>query len=199
MLEINCALERGSFQLDVAFEAPGAAVTALFGRSGSGKTTLMSVLSGLLSPERGRIALDGETLLDTARGINLPAERRALGYVFQDGRLFPHLSVRGNLNYGLRRAQQRPAQIGLSGVVELLGLGGLLERRVAGLSGGERQRVALARALLMQPRALLLDEPLASLDAARKDEVLPYFERLRDEHRLPIIYVSHSFDEVLRL
>jgi len=199
MLEFDCSLKRGDFSLEVAFSAPSPGVTALFGRSGAGKSTLVSLLSGLATPARGRIVLEGTVLLDTASGINVTAEDRAVGCVFQDARLFPHLDVRHNLEYGLRRIRGREAPIGFDLIVDLLGLAALLARRIRELSGGERQRVALGRALLAQPRLLLLDEPLASIDAERRDEVLPYFERLRDELRVPIVYVSHDFDEVLRL
>ncbi len=199
MLEFDCYLRRGAFDLEAAFSVITPGVTALFGRSGSGKSTVIALLAGLLEPERGRIVLDETTLLDTRAGLRVATEERAIGCVFQDARLFPHLNVRNNLHYGLRRVRGRPAPIRLDIIVDLLGLDALLERRVGELSGGERQRVALGRALLAQPRLLLLDEPLASLDAERRDEVLPYLERLRDELRIPIIYVSHDFDEVLRL
>lgn len=199
MLEIDCSLRRGAFALEVSFTSPTRGVTALFGKSGSGKSTLVAVLAGLLAPDRGRVKFDDELLVETTRGVNVPTENRGLGCVFQDARLFPHYAVRGNLRYGLERLRGRPMRISFDSVVDLLGLAPLLDRRVFRLSGGERQRVALGRALLMQPRALLLDEPLASLDAARKDEVLPYLERLRSELGLPIVYVSHAFDEVLRL
>jgi molybdate transport system ATP-binding protein len=195
VLSLDIRLTRGAFTLDAKFEAPTPGVTALFGRSGCGKSTLVNVLAGLV-PAQGRIALGEETWLDTDRGIHVPAERRRIGYVFQDARLFPHYSVEGNLLYGA----PRPVAAGqFSHVVALLGLGALLRRRPASLSGGERSRVALGRALLSQPRLLLLDEPLASLDASRRDEVLPYLSRLRDAFSIPMVYVSHQFDEVLRL
>jgi molybdate transport system ATP-binding protein len=170
-----------------------------FGRSGCGKTTAVDLIAGLRRPDAGRIDIDGTTLLDTARHLHVPAQRRRVGYVFQDGRLFPHFDVRGNLDYGRRRAPRAPARIGFDDVVTLLGLGALLERRPGQLSGGEKQRVALGRALLAQPRLLLLDEPLAALDQARREEVLPYLERLRDQLSLPMLLVTHDFDEVLRL
>lgn len=198
MLEISIRHRFGQFALDAAFTAPAPALVALFGVSGSGKTSLVNAVAGLLRPAAGRIAIDGELLFDSASGIDLPAEQRRIGYVFQDARLFPHLDVRGNLEYGLRRSRA-PARIGFDDVVGLLGIAPLLERRPRGLSGGERQRVALGRALLAQPRLLLLDEPLAALDAPRREEVLPYLERLRDHWQLPMLYVSHQFDEVLRL
>ena len=183
------------FVLDAAFEA-GPGVTALFGRSGSGKTTLVNAVAGLLRPDGGRIMVDGAVMLDTTRGICLPPHRRRIGYVFQDARLFPHLTVRQNLTYGRWFAPGGP---GLDRVVDLLGLGTLLARHPAALSGGEKQRVALGRALLSNPRLLLMDEPLAALDDQRKSDILPYIERLRDEVRLPILYVSHAMAEVARL
>jgi molybdate transport system ATP-binding protein len=173
-------------------------VIALFGRSGCGKTTLVNLLAGLLRAQRGRIELDGEVWFDSARGIEVPAEQRRIGYVFQDARLFPHYSVRGNLLYGASRGAP-PSAGAFDDVVELLGLAALLGRRPSSLSGGERQRVAVGRALLSRPRLLLLDEPLASLDAARREEVLPYLARLRDHYAIPMVLVSHQFDEVLRL
>lgn len=186
------------FRLDLAFEAPPG-VTALFGPSGSGKTTVVNAVAGLLRPDRGRVVVDGTVLLDTARGIALPPHRRGAGYVFQEGRLLPHLTVRQNLLYGRWFAPRDRPGPELGEVVDLLGLGALLRRRPAALSGGERSRVALGRALMSKPRVLLLDEPLAALDDARKAEILPYLERLRDDTRLPILYVSHSRAEVARL
>lgn len=185
-------------RLDVAFDAPPG-VTALFGRSGSGKTTVVNAVAGLLSPDRGRITLNGTTLFDSASRTDLPAHRRRLGYVFQDARLFPHLSVRRNLLYGQRFAPAGAAGPGLDEVAELLGLDPLLARRPGALSGGEKSRVAIGRALLSRPRMLLLDEPLAALDAARKAEILPYLERLRDQTAVPMLYVSHAVAEVARL
>jgi molybdate transport system ATP-binding protein len=198
MLRIAACKRRGDFTLDVQIEAPTPGVIALFGRSGCGKTTLANIIAGLLSADAVRIEIDGVMLEDSNTRQRLPVEQRRIGYVFQDARLFPHLSVLGNLNYGERRAPQ-PQRIAQGAVIELLGLQGLLTRRPHQLSGGERQRVALGRALLSQPRLLLLDEPLASLDVARREEVLPYLERLRDEFAIPMVYVSHQFDEVLRL
>jgi molybdate transport system ATP-binding protein len=199
MLAVSIAKRRGSFELDVAFQAPAPGIVALFGRSGSGKTTIVEILAGLLEPDAGDLRLGDLVLFDTAAAYSLPAERRRIGYVFQDARLFPHLTVRGNLRYGQKRAASAPHIISFDEVTELLGLAPLLARRPYTLSGGERQRVALGRALLSQPRLLLLDEPLASLDAARRAEVLPYFEALRDRLSIPMIYVSHQFEEVLRL
>jgi molybdate transport system ATP-binding protein len=197
-LDIDVSLTRGTFSLDVAFTA-GPGLTALFGRSGSGKTTVIDLVAGLARPDRGRIAVSGETLLDRERGIAVPAHRRRIGVVFQQARLLPHLSVRRNLGYGRAFARSRSDGIAFDGVVDLLGIGHLLDRRPAGLSGGEAQRVAIGRALLSRPRLLLMDEPLAALDEARKAEILPYIERLRDEAGLPIVYVSHAVSEVARL
>ena len=184
------------FALDVAFTAPEAGVTALFGPSGCGKSTILSAVAGLLTPAAGRIAVGPEILLDTARRISVPAEHRRCAMVFQDARLFPHLSVETNLRYGLRRAPRGATGPGFAEVVALLGIDHLLQRRPAGLSGGERQRVALGRALLARPLLLLMDEPLAALDAARRREVLPFLARLRDAAGLPILYVTHALEEV---
>jgi len=191
----------GDFALQCDLGLPLAGLTAIFGASGSGKSTLLNLVAGLLRPDDGRIAVGSTVFFDHAARVDMPVEQRALGVVFQDARLFPHLTVRGNLHYGWRRAGARakPAPIGFDQVVALLGIAALLERRPHTLSGGEKQRVALGRALLAQPRLLLMDEPLAALDAARKVEVLPYIERLRDELRVPILYVTHALDEVLRL
>lgn len=199
MFSIRASKRHDGFTLDVAIEVAAPGVVALFGRSGCGKTTLVNILAGLLDADDARIEIDGIVLEDTRARARVPAEKRRIGYVFQDARLFPHLDVSGNLRYGERRAPAGGTRITSAQVTELLGLDQLLGRRVHQLSGGERQRVALARALLSQPRLLLLDEPLASLDAARREEVLPYLERLRDELAIPIVYVSHQFEEVLRL
>ncbi len=197
-LEVALRHRFGGFDLDVAFEAPPG-LTVLFGRSGSGKTTVINAVAGLLRPQAGRIAVGGEVLLDTARGLSVPVHRRRLGYVFQEGRLFPHLTVRQNLLYGRWFAGAGAPGPTLDEVTDLLGIAPLLDRRPARLSGGEKQRVAIGRALLAAPRLVLADEPLAALDAARKAEILPYLERLRDEMRLPILYVSHAPAEVARL
>ncbi len=186
------------FDLDVAFEAPPGA-TVLFGPSGSGKTTLVNAVAGLLRPDAGRIAAGDWLLLDTAAGRFVPPHRRRLGYVFQESRLFPHLTVRQNLGYGRWFAPRGARAESMSRVVEMLGLGPLLNRRPGALSGGEKQRVAIGRALLAAPKLILADEPLAALDEPRKAEILPYFERLRDEVSVPILYVSHSSAEVARL
>ncbi len=199
MLEVAAAGRRGSFAFDAAFSAPAAGVTALFGRSGSGKTTILNIVAGLHHPQRGRVALGGRTLLDTEQRVDVPAHRRRIGYVFQDGRLFPHLDVRGNLEYGLKRSAAQQLHATFAQIVELLDLGALLRRRPATLSGGERQRTAIGRALLTSPDLLLMDEPLAALDGPRKAEVLPFIERLQREVRVPVLYVSHAVDEVLRI
>lgn len=184
------------FALDVDLTLPGKGVTALFGHSGSGKTTLLRCIAGL-ERARGRLSFDGATWQDDT--VFLPTHRRPIGYVFQEASLFPHLSVQGNLDYGMKRCQCRPASADFHHIVELLGIGTLLDRMPDRLSGGERQRVAIARALLTAPRLLLMDEPLAALDLARKNEILPYLERLHDELEIPVLYVSHAPDEVARL
>jgi molybdate transport system ATP-binding protein len=198
VLEVAVNHALGAFTLDARFEC-GGGVTALFGRSGAGKSTLINVIAGLIAPREGRIVVNGDTVLDTARGVNVRAGRRRFGYVFQEGRLFPHLTVRRNLIYAWWFDRALRDAVALEHVVELLGIGPLLARRPADLSGGEKQRVAIGRALLAKPRLLLLDEPLAALDAPRKAEVLGYLRRLRDETRVPMVYVSHSVDELLQL
>lgn len=199
MIEVRVERRIGAFRLDVDFTTDGAGVTALFGRSGAGKTSLVNTLAGLLTPERGRIVIDDMVLFDSSAGIDLPPERRRIGYVFQESRLFPHLSVRGNLEYGMKRVPLGERRMDLDQVTDVLGIGDLLSRRPRLLSGGERQRVALGRALLASPRILLMDEPLASLDAARKAEILPFIERLCDTFAVPIVYVTHAMDEIARL
>jgi molybdate transport system ATP-binding protein len=199
MLRLSVIKRWEGFGLSAQLDAPTPGIVALFGRSGCGKTTLVNIISGLLAPDEGRVELDGVVLTDTRERVAIPVERRRIGYVFQDSRLFPHLGVLANLRYGLRRAPRASRSIGLDEVLALLGLEPLLGRRPYQLSGGERQRVALGRALLSQPRLLLLDEPLAALDAARREEVLPYLERLRDKLSIPMVYVSHQLEEVLRL
>ena len=198
MLAVEIEKRLGDFTLSARFESAGG-ITAVFGPSGAGKTTLVNAIAGLIAPDRGRIAIDGTVLFDSERRINLPPHRREIGYIFQEGRLFPHLSVSHNLDYG-RRMRGLPADAKqLERIVGLLDIGHLLERRPGKLSGGERQRVAIGRALLTRPRLLLLDEPLASLDAARKREILPYLERMRDEVGVPMVYVSHQAAELRRI
>ena len=189
----------GTFRLDVDFSAADGLVTALFGPSGAGKTCIVHALAGLIRPQEGRIVIAGETVLDTSTGHFIPPERRRTGVMFQDARLFPHMTVQNNLLFGWRRSPEPVPPPEIDRVIRLLGLANLLARRPHGLSGGEKARVALGRALLCGPRLLLLDEPLASLDAAKRDEILPWLERLRDTFRLPMVYVSHDIDEVARL
>jgi molybdate transport system ATP-binding protein len=196
VIEARFALKYPGFALDVDLRLPGEGITALFGRSGSGKTTVLRAIAGLERVPGGRLKVNGDEWQEGA--TFLPTHRRPIGYVFQEASLFAHLSVRGNLAYGLRRAGGGGAQ-GFDQIVELLGIGALLNRRPVGLSGGERQRVAIARALLSRPRLLLMDEPLASLDQARKEEILPYLEQLHAELKIPLLYVSHAPDEVARL
>ena len=198
MLEVEIKHRLGRFALDVGF-ASGAGLTALFGRSGAGKTSVVNIIAGLIRPERGRVVVDGNVLLDTARGIFVPMHRRRIGYIFQEGRLFPHLTVRQNLLYGRWFSRRGARQATIGEVGALLGIEHLLDRRPGALSGGEKQRVAIGRALLANPRLLLMDEPLAALDTPRKDEILPYIEKLRDEAGIPIVYVSHAIAEVTRL
>ncbi len=199
-MSISISVRRtlGEFTLEVAIETRER-VVALFGPSGSGKSTLLNIIAGLVRPDSARIVVDGRVLADTAAALTIPPHRRRVGYVFQDARLFPHLSVAHNLRYG-RWFTPKPARYGsFEEIVELLGIGHLLGRGPDTLSGGEKQRVAIGRAILASPRILLMDEPLASLDEARKAETLPYIERLRDELAIPILYVSHSREEVERL
>jgi molybdate transport system ATP-binding protein len=198
MLAVEVEKRLGDFRLDVRFKTE-TGVTALFGPSGAGKTTLVNMISGLIKPDRGKIVLGDKVLFDDAARIDLPVHRRHIGYVFQEGRLFPHLSVRRNLDYGRRMRSLAPDPAQLARIVSLLDIDHLLDRRPGRLSGGERQRVAIGRALLMRPGLLLLDEPLASLDPARKREILPYLERLRDEVGIPMVYVSHQAAELRRI
>jgi molybdate transport system ATP-binding protein len=199
-MTLSVAVRRrlGSFNLDAAFESEGH-LTVLFGPSGSGKTSVVNLIAGLARPDSGRIAVDGRVLVDTEARIFLPKHRRRIGYVFQDARLFPHLTVRQNLGYGRFFSPKAERRENFTHVVDLLGIGHLLDRRPSLLSGGEKQRVAIGRALLSSPKLLLMDEPLAALDEARKAEIMPYLERLRDETKVPIVYVSHSIAEVARL
>jgi molybdate transport system ATP-binding protein len=198
MLRVDVAKQLGEFSLQASFASEGR-VTGLFGASGAGKTSLINMVAGLLRPDRGSIAIDDETLDDIAAGVHVPAHRRRVGYVFQDARLFPHLDVRQNLDYGRRMNRLADDPAARARVTELLDIGSLLDRRPGQLSGGERQRVALGRALLAKPRLLLLDEPLGSLDEERKVEILPYLVRLRDEAGVPMVYVSHDAAEMRQL
>jgi molybdate transport system ATP-binding protein len=198
MLRVEVEKQLGEFSLHASFASEGR-VTGLFGASGAGKTSLINMIAGLLRPDRGSIVIDGDVVDDTAAGIHVPVYRRRIGYVFQDARLFPHLNVAQNLDYGRRmnRLADDPAQ--RTRIVDLLDIGSLLDRRPGKLSGGERQRVALGRALLSKPRLLLLDEPLGALDKDRKLEILPYLVRLRDEANVPMVYVSHDVAELRQL
>ena len=198
-VEISIRHAFGDFSLDVAFAIGRPGITALFGPSGAGKTTIINAIAGLLTPQAGRVVLNGRSLLDTGNGVFVPARARHIGYVFQDARLFAHMSVESNLRFGWRRNRARAPESEVSRVVAMLGLEHLLQRGPAKLSGGEKSRVALGRALLSSPQLLLLDEPLAALDSPRKAEIFPYLERLRDEAALPMLYVSHSLEEVTRL
>jgi len=198
-ISLACRIDRGAFNLDVDLALPGRGVTALFGHSGSGKTTLLRVLAGLERVAGARVALGDEVWQDDARKVFVPTHERGIGYVFQEASLFPHLSVRANLEFGRKRLKPAERRFDLLAVAELLGIERLLDASPATLSGGERQRAAIARTLLASPRLLLMDEPLAALDMRRKLEILPYLERLHDELALPVVYVSHAADEVARL
>lgn len=198
MLDLDLSARLGGFEVRAAFQAKDG-VTAVFGPSGAGKTSLVNMLAGLLRPDRGRIEVQGHVLFDSERGIDLPPEQRHLGYVFQESRLFPHMTVAGNLSYGRRLAPRDGRHVDFDAVVELLNLSPLLDRRPMTLSGGERQRVAIGRALLAAPRLLLMDEPLANLDGPRRSEILPFIEELRGRLDISIVYVSHNMDEIIRL
>jgi molybdate transport system ATP-binding protein len=198
-IEIRLQHRFGAFALDAAFAIERPGITALFGPSGAGKSTIANAVAGLFKPSEGRIVIGDQIVFDSAAHIALPPRARRIGYVFQDARLFPHMSVENNLRFGWRRAPERADASEFARIVELLGLEALLKRKPAKLSGGEKSRVALGRALLSSPHLLILDEPLAALDAARKAEILPWLERLRDEASLPMIYVTHALDEVARL
>ena len=198
-MEISVTNKLGNFRLNATFQGVDSGVTALYGPSGAGKTSIVNMVAGLVRPDAGRIAINGLCVFDSARRIDLPPEKRRIGYVFQDGRLLPHLSVRSNLTYGMHRTPVGRRFVKFDQVVDMLGIGRLLRRRPARLSGGEKQRVAIGRALLTSPAMLLMDEPLASLDAARKAEVMPFVMRLGREFAIPILYVSHALDEILNL
>lgn len=199
MLDIQVARRQGSFQVDAAFRTSNSGITALFGPSGAGKTSVINMVAGLIRPDRGCIVVQGRTLFDSDHGVNLAPEKRYIGYIFQDGRLFPHLTVRGNLTYGMKLTPPSRRYIDFDQVLDLLGIEHLLDRRPAKLSGGEKQRVAIGRALLTSPRLLLMDEPLSSLDEARREEVLPFVIKLPRAFSIPILYVTHSIDEIQRL
>lgn len=198
-MQIHVTRRQGDFLVNAAFEGPASGVTALYGPSGAGKTSVINMVAGLMRPDTGRIRVNGMCLFDSDRRIDLPPQRRRIGYVFQDGRLLPHLSVRGNLTYGMHLTPADRRFVTFDAVIALLGIGDLLDRRPAKLSGGEKQRVAIGRALLTSPAMLLMDEPLASLDTARKAEVLPFITRLSREYAIPILYVSHIMDEIVHL
>lgn len=204
-LHLHIQLNRSTFNLDVDLQLPGQSITAIFGQSGSGKTTLLRAVAGLENNQQGRIQIGAQIWQDTQQGIDLPTWQRPLGYVFQESSLLSHLSVTDNLNFGLKRAfksagnAKSDAAKALQASIELLGIGSLLQRMPHQLSGGERQRVAIARAIAMQPQLLLMDEPLASLDAPRRQEIFPWLSKLRDELKIPMLYVTHSVDEVARL
>jgi molybdate transport system ATP-binding protein len=198
MLRVEVFKQLGEFSIEASFTSEGR-VTGLFGASGAGKTSLINMIAGLLKPDRGIIAIDNETLDDTAARVHVPSYRRRIGYVFQDARLFPHLDVSQNLDYGRRMNGLPRDSVSEARITDLLDIGGLKDRRPGQLSGGERQRIALGRALLSKPRLLLLDEPLGSLDEGRKVEILPYLVRLRDEAGIPMVYVSHDAAELRQL
>ena len=198
MLEIDIRHRQGDFRLEATFSA-GEGLTALVGPSGSGKTTLANIAAGLVRPEAGHVTFNGETWFDSARNIFLPTDRRRIGYVFQEGRLFPHMTVKQNLHYARHFRPPRTDEAADARLIDLLGIGHLLDRRPAGLSGGEKSRVAIGRALFSAPSLLIMDEPLSALDQGRKAEILPYLEYIRDETGIPILYVSHAMEEVARL
>ncbi len=199
MLEVVVRRKQGSFFMDVAFSVPGKGITALFGPSGVGKTSVVNMIAGLSRPDSGQIVLDRRILFDAEEGINVSPNGRRIGYIFQDGRLFPHLTVRGNLIYGMKLVPENGRYVAFDQVVDLLGIRPLLNRRPAKLSGGEKQRVAIGRAFLCSPDLLLMDEPLASLDGPRKEEVLPFIAKLCKRFSTPVLYVSHSVSEIIRL
>lgn len=198
MLQVDVTKQLGDFSVEASFTSDGR-VTGLFGASGGGKTSIINMIAGLMRPDRGRVVIDGDALDDTTQRIHVPAHKRRIGYVFQDSRLFPHLDIRQNLDYGRRMNGLARDEALTTRVTDLLDIGSLLDRRTGQLSGGERQRIALGRALLARPRLLLLDEPLASLDDDRKAEILPYLIRLRDEAGVPMVYVSHDAGEMRQL
>lgn len=198
-VNMHFVVERPDFALDVDLSIPARGITGVFGRSGAGKTTLLRSIAGLESPQHGRLVVDGDTWLDTNGNISKPVRERAVAYVFQEPRLFGHLDVRGNIDYGRRRAGRRAHGVDVEQIVRMLAIGHLLERRTSEISGGEAQRVAIARALMTAPTLVLMDEPLSSIDEDRKDEILPFLERLHAELSVPAVYVSHNVDEISRL
>lgn len=199
MLDITVRRVQGVFKVDAAFVTHGTGITALFGRSGAGKTSVINMIAGLVRPDEGRIVVNGKAYFDSESGLNVPPEKRRFGYIFQDGRIFPHLSVKSNLTYGMKLVPRSERFVAFDQVVELLGIGHLLNRQPSKLSGGEKQRVAIGRSLLTSPHLMLMDEPLASLDNERKSEVLPFIATLPKEFSVPILYVSHSLDEIINL
>jgi len=198
-MDVKLRRRQGTCLIDVAFQSDENGITALFGPSGAGKSSIINMVAGLRKPDSGSIFIRGRCLFDSARGVNLPPEKRNVGYVFQEGLLFPHLSVKGNLLYGQRRDQPGGGGVDFDQVVDLLGLNDFLSRKPRALSGGEKQRVAFGRAVLSNPDILLMDEPLASLDEARKEEMLPFIKDLNTRFGLPVLYVSHSLEEILNL
>lgn len=199
MLEVEVKRKQGDFSVDVAFSVPEKGITALFGPSGVGKTSVVNMIAGLSHPDSGRITLGGRTLFDAGERINVSPEGRRIGYIFQDGRMFPHFTVRGNLMYGMKLVSEDRRYVDFDQVVDLLGIRPLLDRRPAKLSGGEKQRVAIGRAFLCSPALLLMDEPLASLDGSRKREVLPFIAKICQKFSTPVLYVSHSVSEITHL
>ncbi len=199
MLDVTIRKKQGEFTLDIRFSTSENGVTALFGNSGAGKTSVINMIAGLVRPDQGLIAANGRVLFDSEKRIDISPEKRRIGYIFQDGRLFPHLSVRSNLVYGMKLIPRSKRFVQFEQVVDLLGIESILDRRPAKLSGGEKQRVAIGRALLASPSILLMDEPLASLDSSRKAEVIPFIAKISREFKLPILYVSHSPNEVTSL
>ncbi|MBU1194433.1 MAG: molybdenum ABC transporter ATP-binding protein [Proteobacteria bacterium] len=196
MIDLHIEKQYKDFKIIMSYACREIGVTALVGRSGSGKTSVINMIAGLMHPDRGHICIDGRTVFDSEKSINTAAEKRRFGYVFQDGRLFPHLSVMSNLTYGMKLIPKAERYLETDQIVDLLDLSGLINRRPARLSGGEKQRVAMGRALLTSPSVLLMDEPLASLDAARKNEVLPFIKKLSTDLSIPVLYVSHSMEEI---
>ena len=197
-LNVRLKHQLGDVLIDVDFQT-SSRLTAIFGKSGSGKTSVINMIAGLVKPAKGLIVVDDRVLFDSNSGVNIPIHQRRIGYVFQDGLLFPHLNVEQNLNFGVRFNRHAKQALNANDIISLLGLQALLKRKPINLSGGEKQRVAIGRALMSNPSLLLMDEPMASLDEARKSEILPYIEKLRDVMNIPIIYVSHAKDEVMRL